>query len=79
MAEWISLDNYLPLPNELVYWYDAMFDNIMYFSLQYPQTHDGDFSHFSRDKPATRPEEYNLSFGHKQVGWYPETFKDQNI
>jgi uncharacterized phage-like protein YoqJ len=72
MAEWILLKNYLPLPNEMVYWYDAMFDNIMYFKLTHPLSYDSDFSHFSRQKPTTRPDEYNKCWGHKEVGWLPK-------
>lgn len=76
MAEWILLTSCLPLPNEMVYWYDAMFDNIMYFSLQRPINHDGDFTHFSREKPTDRPEEDNKFWGHKEVGWLPKTINN---
>ncbi len=68
---WISLKNELPVPNETVFWYDAMFDNIMLFALSKPETHDGDFSHFTREIPTTRPYEYHHIFGYKEVGWYP--------
>lgn len=68
---WIPLRQELPKPNETVFWYDAMFDNIMLFSLPDPTKHDGDFTHFTRDIPSTRPGEYDLSYGHKKVRWYP--------
>lgn len=68
---WISLKCELPKRDETVFWYDAMFDNIMLFALINPQLHDSDFSHFTRDIPSARPAEYNQYFGHKEVGWYP--------
>lgn len=70
--KWISLKTELPSPGETVFWYDAMFDNIMYFALDEPATHDGDFSHFARQTPMGRPDEIDLSFGHKEVGFYTE-------
>lgn len=63
--EWISLKNYLPMPNESVLWYDAMFDQVSYFGLKYPLTHDGDYTHFMRVEghaiglnTIERPKEY---------------------
>ena len=65
--EWISLQNYLPLPNELVLWYDAMFDQIMYFSMKYPLEHDGDFTHFMR---INRPQKYQDQHMYKPLKFH---------
>lgn len=65
--EWISLSNYLPLPNEPVLWYDAMFDQLMYFALERPQEHDGDFTHFAR---IERPAEYQEAHKYEPLKFY---------
>lgn len=44
---WLSLCTELPLPGELVWWYDAGFHRLMHFAMDNPAGHDGDFTHFS--------------------------------
>jgi len=63
---WIPLCKELPMPNEAVFWYDAMFDNMMYFALEDPAIHDPDFSHFARKQ---RPGEYEATYGSKEISF----------
>lgn len=68
--EWISLREEIPKPNELVLWYDAMFENIMYFALEDPSSHDGDFTHFMR---IEHPEMYKGTAKKKALDFYITT------
>lgn len=67
---WVPLTSgEIPLPNQLAWWYDSMFNNIMVFSLQDPSKHDGDFTHWL---PLVNP--YN-----ETAGYYNSEFQVNRI
>ena len=43
---WISVNDRLPESEEVVLWYDKMFNNIDMFGLYEPRSHDGDYTHW---------------------------------
>jgi hypothetical protein len=43
---WIDVKDKLPDQGEKVLWYDAMFDKVHAFALDYPEMHDGDYTHW---------------------------------
>jgi len=53
---WVSVEDRLPSEGEKVLWYDKMFDKVHAFALDYPEMHDGDFTHWMPlpNKPTER-------------------------